>query len=171
MDILEIIQKRRSIREYQERPIPENILTDLIEALRWAPSAGNLQSRYFYFVFDPDLRRKLAAAALDQEFMARAPLVIVACADRRIAGRYGRRGRELYMIQDVAAGVQNLLLVAHARGLGTVWVGAFEEERVGRLLKLPEHLRPVALVPVGYPGEEPEVPSRLSAGEIARMIR
>lgn len=171
MDLLQIIRRRRSIREFQERPIPEEMLDDLVEALRWAPSAGNLQSRFFYLVFREALRIQLAEAALAQDFVAQAPLVVVACADRRILRTYGRRGTMLYMIQDVAASLQNLLLVAHARGLGAVWVGAFDEERVRAILAIPEHLVPVALVPVGYPAERPQAPSRLPHDRLVKMIR
>jgi nitroreductase len=171
MDILQMIQSRRSIREFQDRSLPEKVVDDLMEALRWAPSAGNLQSRFFYFVFNPELRKRLAEAALSQEFIARAPLVVVACADYRIADHYGQRGQELYMLQDVAASLQNLLLVAHARGLGATWVGALNEDRVRKLLNVPDHLRPVALVPVGYPDERPEAPSRISANEMGKVVR
>ena len=171
MDILRIIRERRSIRAFQDRPLSEALLDELVEALRWAPSAGNLQSRFFYFVLEPGLRQRLAEAALAQEFVAEAPLVVVACADRRIARRYGRRGTELYMLQDVATSLQNLLLVAHARGLGAVWVGAFEEERVRDLLEIPEPLRPVALVPVGYPAERPPAPPRVPKHALHKKVR
>lgn len=170
-DLLQIIRRRRSIRKFEERPIPDELLDDLIEALRWAPSAGNLQSRFFYFVFDRKIREQLAEAALAQEFVARAPLVVVACADRRIARTYDRRGTELYMIQDVAASVQNMLLVAHALGLGSTWVGAFDEERVRALLDMPEHLRPAAIVPVGYPAEQPAPTPRIPKSRLVKMVR
>jgi nitroreductase len=171
MEILQAIKERRSIREFQDRPLPEEAMKDFLEALRWAPSAGNLQSRFFYFVFNADLRRRLAEAALGQEPVAQAPLVVVACADRRIADHYGRRGTELYMLQDVATSLQNLLLVVHAKGLGAVWTGAFDEERVRSVLEPPDHLRPVALVPIGYPNEHPLAPPRLPAKDVGRVVR
>ena len=138
MNILDIIKNRRSVREFTDRNIPESAIDVLIEAIRWAPSAGNLQSRKFYFVFNEEIRRQLAQAELKQNFasfIAHAPLVVVACADRQIASRYGERGISLYCIQDTAASVQNLLLAAHDLSLGTCWVGAFKEEKVKEVLK------------------------------------
>lgn len=171
MDILKVIKERRCVRKFLDCPLPEAVVDDLMEALRWAPSAGNLQSRFFYFVYNVQIRKQLAEAALDQEFVAEAPLVVVACADEHVVHRYGRRGRELYMLQDVAASLQNLLLLVHARGLGAVWVGALDENRVRAILRIPEHLRPVAVVPIGYPDERPEAPERVSLQEMAEVVR
>lgn len=161
MVVLKAIKERRSIRRFRRGPIPDEAVEALVEALIWAPSAGNLQSRKFYFIFNEDLKERLAEAALGQEFIAQAPLVVVACADHRIERRYGRRGKELYALQDVATSVQNLLLEAHELGLGAVWVGAFHEEAVKAILDLPNYLRPVTLIPIGLPDEEPLPPERL----------
>ena len=120
MNILEVIKSRRSVRDFTDQKIPESAINVLVDALRWAPSAGNLQSRKFYFVFNEEVRNKLAQAGLKHDFVsfiARAPLVVVACADLRLSSRYGERGTNLYCIQDTAASVQNLLLAAHALGL------------------------------------------------------
>jgi nitroreductase len=174
MSILDIIKSRRSVRDFTGQKIPESAITVLIEALRWAPSAGNLQSRKFYFVFKEEIRIKLAQAGFRENlvsFIVRAPLVVVACADHRIASHYGDRGRNLYCIQDSAASVQNLLLAAHDLGLGTCWTGAFKEEKVKEILNLPAHLRPVVIVPVGYPANTPQTPPRISVTEVAEMIK
>lgn len=171
MSILDIIKDRRSIRHFLDRDIPEAAVENLVEAIRWAPSAGNLQSRKFYFVFNKEIKKKLAHAALNQTFIAHAPLAIVACADHESAQRYGRRGIELYCIQDVAASVQNMLLAAHELGLGSVWVGAFEEREVSMILKLPEDLRPVAIIPVGYPARVPKAPARVPGNEAVNYIK
>ena len=102
-------------------------------------------------------------AALEQEPIEEAPLSLVVCADQdRSAQRYGERGRELYCILDAAASVENILLAAHALGLGACWVGAFNDQLVSRILKLPEHLRPVAIIPIGYSDENPEPLERMS---------
>jgi nitroreductase len=173
MNILDIIKSRRSVRDFTEQQIPGSAIVVLIEALRWAPSAGNLQSRKFYFVFNEDIRNKLAQAGLKHDFVsfiARAPLVVVACADQSTSSRYGERGKHLYCIQDTAASVQNLLLAAHDLDLGTCWVGAFKEEKVSEILNLPENLRPVAIVPVGYPARTPKAPARLSKVEAAELL-
>lgn len=171
MDLLSIIKGRRSIRSFLSRALPDEIISQLVEALIWAPSAGNLQRRKFYFIFNGEIKRALARAAYGQDFIYEAPLAIVGCLDKRIEWDYGRRGRDLYAIQDVSASIQNLLLIAHALGLGTVWVGAFNEERVSEILKLPHYLRPVAIVPVGYPAEKPSPPPRVSAEEAVEFIR
>lgn len=163
--MLEAIKERRSIRQFKPEALSPPILDVLIDALRWAPSAGNLQSRKFYFISNKDVKAKLAQAALDQDFIAQAPLAVVACADHRIARRYGERGVRLYCLMDVAASVQNLLLTAQAQGLGSCWVGAFDEGKVEKLLALPPHLRPVAIVPIGFPAEDPEPPARIPREE------
>lgn len=173
MNIHDIIKNRRSVREFTDREIPGEAVDLLIDALRWAPSAGNLQGRKFYFVFNRDIRNKLAKAGLKHDyvtFIAHAPLVIVACADLDICSRYGERGTHLYSIQDTAASVQNLLLAAHDLGLGACWVGAFREEKVKEILSLPDNLRPVVIVPVGYPARTPNAPDRISRAEAVTLI-
>ena len=171
MNILEVIKNRRGIREFQKKEIPEKIIDELIEALIWAPSAGNLQSRKFYFVFNQKIKEKLAVAASGQDFIAQAPLVIVGCTDEKIAWHYGERGKNLYSICDVACSIQNLMLLAHSEGLGTCWVGAFDEKGVSKILNLPKNLRPIVIIPVGYPAEKPEVPPRVSKKEATEFIK
>jgi nitroreductase len=165
MDVLKAIRKRRSIRDFQKKDIDGQIVDKLIDSLIWAPSAGNLQARKFFFIKDTKLKEKIVSAALDQGFIAAAPLVIVGCTDNKISKRYGDRGVYLYAIQDVAASIMGMMLVAHENGLGTVWVGAFIEEEVSELLSLPENLRPVAIVPVGYPSKIQSSPPRVSKNE------
>lgn len=170
MEVFEAIKKRRSIREFQKREIPREIIEKLIEAIIWAPSAGNLQSRKFYFVFNEKIKMALSQAALNQDFIAEAPLVVVGCTDDRISQRYGERGRNLYAICDVSASIQNLMLEAAELGLGTCWVGAFDEEEVSEILNLPENLRPIAIIPVGYPAEKPSPPKRKEVEEVITKI-
>lgn len=167
MKLLEIIKNRRSIRKFQKKEIPEEIIDKLIEALIWAPSAGNLQSRKFYFIFDQKLKDELVNVALSQNFIAHAPLVIVGCTDNQIGSRYGERGEHLFSICDVAVSIQNMMLLAHEQGLGTCWVGAFKEKEVAKILNLPKNLKPIAIIPVGYPAEKPLAPPRVSKKEAA----
>ena len=162
MDILKAVKERRSIRDFQKKDIPGEIIDKLIDALIWAPSAGNLQARKFYFVKDKRIKQKLVEAALNQSFIAKAPLTIVACTDSNIRLHYGERGETIYTIQDAAASVMGMMLVAHEAGLGSVWVGAFNEREVSKILRLPENLRPVAIIPVGYPSSIPSAPSRVA---------
>jgi len=161
LNILDIIKGRRSIRAYLNKEVPKNIIEELKECLIWAPSAGNLQARKFYFIFDQKIKNKLVDAALGQTFISEAPLVIIACADLTIERHYGKRGSELYALQDVAASIQNLALYCYEQGLGTVWIGAFNENKVSRILNLPSVLRPISIVPIGYPAESPEPPDRV----------
>lgn len=170
MDILKAVKERRSVRDFQKKKIPDELLDKLMEALIWAPSAGNLQARKFYFVKNEKMRKMLAAAALGQNFIAEAPLVIVGCADSRISLKYGDRGVYLYSVQDVALSIMCMMLVAHEHGLGSVWVGAFREEGVFEILDLPEYLRPVAIVPVGYPSKVPDSPPRISKKEAMEVM-
>jgi nitroreductase len=171
MEILDAVKGRRSIRRFTNTPLPASHLKDLEDSLLEAPSAGNLQSRRFYFVFRDETRKRLADAGYRQDFIAAAPLAVVCCADLTVANRYGERGRSLYCLQDVASSIQNLMLVAYSLGLGTVWVGAFDEREVSRILNLPDHLRPVAIVPVGYPDEKPPRPGRVRREEAIVHLR
>lgn len=165
MDVMTAIKGRRSIRDFQKKGISEALIDKLIEALIWAPSAGNLQSRKFYFIKDSRLKKDIASAALSQRFIADAPLVVIGCADSRISEKYGERGVELYSIQDVSVSLMSLMLTAYENGLGSVWVGAFRENEVFKILSLPSYLRPVAIVPVGYPSRIPSPPPRVSKKE------
>ncbi|HDJ51225.1 MAG TPA: nitroreductase family protein [Thermoprotei archaeon] len=156
-DLLEIIKSRRSIRRYKSLPVEEEKLRLILEAARWAPSAGNLQPWHFLIVRDKRLREMLAEAAYGQTWMVEAPVYIVVLADpERSSYRYGDRGRALYCIQDTALAIQNIMLMAHALGLGTCFVGAFDERSVSKILCIPKGLRPVAIITIGYPAESPE---------------
>ena len=163
MRIPDIIRERRSVRAFTAQDVSDEEAETLVEAACLAPSAGNLQPWEFVVVKDPGVKRRLVDAAHGQSFISKAPVVFVVCAvPGRSASGYGSRGRELYCLQDTAAAVQNLLLTATANGLGSCWIGAFDEGRAADALGLPEGIRPVAIVPVGYPAESPrQRPRRL----------
>jgi nitroreductase len=153
VETYEAILTRRSVRRFEDRPLSREQLERLLEAARWAPSAGNLQPWIFVVATSEDTRAALAAAAFGQRFVAEAPAVIGVAASPPERSPYGRRGRELYCLQDTAAAVQNVLLAAHDMGLGACWVGAFDDAAVSGALELRGDERPVALVAVGYPAE------------------
>jgi len=156
LDVFEAINSRRSIRSYRDSDVPNNVVRKLIDAARKAPSAGNVQPWEFVVVRSLKIKRALAIAALNQTFIEEAPVVIVVCADVEKSRRsYGYRGASLYCIQDTAAATENLLLAACSLGLGACWVGAFYEDEVKEILNLPRGVRPVAIIPIGYPAEEP----------------
>lgn len=171
MEVREAIQRRRSVREFvPDRPLGEGELGELLEAATWAPSAGNAQPWRFIVVRDRALREALALAAGGQEFVSQAPVVIVVCADlARARQAYGERGVSLYCLQDTAAAIQNIHLTAVSLGLGTCWVGAFDEGAVAELLRLVRDLRPVALIPVGYPARAARPRPRRSLPEVAEF--
>jgi len=171
MDILEIIKNRRSVRAFQQKKIPEEVVEKLMEALIWAPSAGNLQSRKFYFIFHQGIKEKLVEASFGQNFVAQAPLVIIGCTNDKITSRYGERGKNLYSICDVATSLQNMMLLAYSEGLGTCWIGKFDEEKTAQILNLPDNLRPVVITPVGSPAEEPKTPARVSKEETIKILK
>jgi len=161
MELSEAIRGRHCIRRFRPDEVEEEKVERILEAAGQAPSAGNLQARDFIVVRDSKKRRGLAEAALSQSFVSEAPLVIVVCANPgKSEARYGSRGKELYCIQDASVAVQNILLAAHSLGLGACWVGAFDENSVRGVLGIPSEIRPVAIIPVGYPAEEPSAPPR-----------
>jgi len=167
MDLFEAIKGRRSIRRFLKKDVPEEHLNKILEAAIWAPSAGNLQPWEFIVIRDERTKREVARAALGQMWIADAPVVIVVCANEpRSARYYGERGRRLYCIQDTAAATQNMLLAAHALGYGTCWVGAFLENEVKKVLEIPDHVRPVAIIPIGVPGEKPSPRPRIPLDEV-----
>jgi nitroreductase len=121
-----------------------------------------LQPWEFVVIRDKKKKEELWNAALKQNHVRDAPVVIVVGANlRKSSLRYRERGERLYCIQDTAAAIQNMLLAAHALGLGACWVGAFDEENVRLICGFPEHIRPVALLPIGYPRERPRMPRRI----------
>ena len=171
LDFVGVLTGRFSCRSFSAAPISRERIVDLLEAARWAPSAGNCQPWRFVVVTDAGHRRALAAAAFGQGFVAVAPATIVVCAvPAECARTYGARGRDLYCLQDTAAATENLLLAATAAGLGACWVGAFDEAAVQRALELEPGWRPVAIVPLGEPAETPSRRDRRSLEAVTRWI-
>jgi nitroreductase len=167
MDVLRAVKGRRSIRAFEHDDVSSEIVEKLLDAAIWAPSAGNIQPWEFIVIRKPEIKRALAQAALDQTFIEEAPVVIVVCAnENRSSQRYGIRGKTLYCIQDTAAAIQNLHLAAYSLRLGTCWIGAFREERAREILKIPQGIRPVAIIPVGYPAETPPPRNRRPMSQV-----
>lgn len=157
MDLFEVFVQRRSVRAFRPDPIPPELEVRIIEAIQLAPSAGNMQAFEVVRVRDPERRRALARVSFDQDFIAQAPLVLVFVANpARNRDRYGRRGAELYTIQDATIACTFAHLAAAALGLGSCWIGAFDEEAVRRIIGAAQELRPVAILPIGWPAEQPE---------------
>jgi len=156
MEFWDVIRNRRSVRQFlSDRTVTEEQVHRLLEAAIISANAGNRQPWHFYIVRAPVIKEGLAAAAFGQQFVADAPVVVVVCADAaRSAERYRERGSGLYCIQDTAIAGTQIMLAAVDMGLGTCWVGAFDEKRAADALQIPKTLRPVAMFPIGYPAKE-----------------
>jgi nitroreductase len=166
MDEQSLIRRRYSCRRFAGTPLSQAEIEHVLEAAVWAPSAGNLQPWRFVVVTSDELKERLARAA-HQEFVAEAPVVIAVCAvPGESARRYGERGRSLYSLQDTAAATENILLAAAELGLGSCWVGAFDEPAAAAALALPPAWRPVALVPLGHPLETPGARERRPMADV-----
>ena len=156
MDTLNCIFDRRSTRSYLSKPVEFDKLALILKAGSKAPSAGNLQDYKFVVVTDKSLIREIADHCTDQFWIAQAPALIVVCADsERTEAYYGLRGQRLYAIQNSAAAIQNMLLAAHNMGLGACWIGSFDESYLIDELKIPETVRPQAILTIGHPHGEP----------------
>jgi nitroreductase len=166
MNQLTIIKQRKSIRSYKSDTVSEKDIHTLLEAARWAPSAGNKQPLEVVIVKSTDQKERLVEGAYGQKFISQVPIVFVICADvDRTSARYGKRGETLFAIQDVAAATQNILLMATALNYGTVWVGAFDEKVVSSILKLPTNIRPLAIIPIGRAAKDPSPRPRREIAE------
>ena len=146
--ILEAIKKRQSVRSYQDKEIPEAVLRQVLEAGRLAPSANNKQHWKFIVVKDKDLRKKLVPACKNQEFVGEAPVVIAGCGTD--PDYVMSNGEHAYSI-DLAIALEHMSLEAASLGLGTCWIGAFYQEQVKEILGVPEGVRIVNLLTLGYP--------------------
>jgi nitroreductase len=151
MDVFEAVQERRSIRAYQDKPVPREKLEKILEAARLAPSARNAEPWHFIAVTDAE-KRKALSKGIYAKFLVRAPLVIVACGDKKASPDW-------YAI-DVALAVENMVLTATSEGLGTCCVGSFSEKDVKALLKVPENFEVLMLLAVGYTQEKVDLSSK-----------
>lgn len=167
MELEEILRNRRSVRVYEDRPVEAEKIRSILKAASSAPSAGNLQAYEIVLVSDPEVRATLARVALDQAFLASAPVVLVFVTNPlRSSARYGQRGRHLYALQDATIACAFAHIRAADLGLGSVWVGAYDDEAVRRAVGAPEGFRPVAILPIGYPAETPEKTTRRNLDDL-----
>jgi len=160
MEFFDVVNARQSIRAYRPKKIEPEVMTRLLEAMRTAPTAGNLQAYQVYLVESPEKIQSLAGAAHGQECVSGAPAVLVICTDAPRSAKYGSRGQTLYCIQDVTIAATIAHLAATALGLGSVMVGAFNEDEAAKVVGVPSHHRPILMLPVGYPNETPARTSR-----------
>lgn len=172
MEVFEAIKKRRSIRRFdRNKTVTDEQIAQILEAGRLSPSAHNLQDWYFIIVKNQKTKDALVATCFGQEFIAEASVVIVVCSDGRLADRHStRHGPDFYTLQDTAIATTQMWLAVTDLGLGACWIGAFDEELVKDVLKLEEYLRPVVVLPIGYPAESPSPTPRKSIKEISKAI-
>ena len=157
MDALECIGTRRSIRRFLNVPVDWETIITIVEAGSLAPSSGNVQDWRFIVVDKKDLMKKICEHSLNQECIQNAGFLVVVCSSSvQTEMHYGLRGQRLYAIQNGAAAAENMLLAAHALGLGGIWVGAFDEEKLREVLDVPREARPQAILAFGYPDETPD---------------
>jgi nitroreductase len=172
MDLMDAIKGRRSIRRYKPDPVPEEVLQKVMEAVRWAPSWANTQCWEAIAVKDPGVKSKLSMALFKNNpatsSMIEAPIILILCGKKGISGC--RRGQPVtvrgdWWMFDVGLAMQNLCLAAHALGLGTVIIGAFDHKKVEEILGLPQDVEVVAMTPLGYPAAEGSAPRRKEIAE------
>ena len=191
-DLLDEIKQRRSIRKFEARPVPKEVILEILEAAGWAPSAHNAQPWRFIVLADPSVKRQLAEAMAETwaadmakdglkiepekvkfrvERFATAPALILACLTMEGMDKFSDKKRQNcerdLAMQSIAAALQNMLLAAHSKGLGACWFCApgFCKETVRKALEIPDEVEPEALIAMGYPAEQPPVPSKKPLGD------
>jgi len=168
MDIFQVIRDRRSIRKYKNTPVEQEKIEQILNAARLAPSWKNMQCWRFLVVSDPAWRSALLDAFPDdnpgKKAIAAAPVVILVCAD---PSESDIENGIAYYIADTAIAFEHLCLAAHAVGLGTCWMGWYDEQAIKRMFNIPEQIRVVGVTPLGYPDQEPKARPRKELEEIA----
>lgn len=164
---MKAIRSRRSIRSYRAQDVPDDLIRMLIDAARHAPSAHDSQPWKFIVVRDRETRERLSKTHRYSKLLKRAPVVIVALGDERLS--------PAHFVEDCSASIENLLIAAYALGLGACWVGVHSldstkrEEYVRAILSIPDHMRVVAMIGIGYPDETPSPKEVRSISEIVRL--
>ncbi|MDD3272230.1 MAG: nitroreductase family protein [Syntrophomonadaceae bacterium] len=168
MNCLEVIMTRRSIRKFKPDPVKREDIMTILDAGRMAPSAGNLQPCHFVVVEDPGVKAEVRQAALGQELIGSAPVIIAVCVEPERSSHYGDIGRNYFCLLDAANATENMLLAAHTLDYGACWVGGFLQSAVKEVLGLPENVHVVSLIPLGIADEKPEVPLRRPLEDMVR---
>ena len=172
MDFETVVKRRRMCREFLEREVPQQKIDRILDLASRYPSAGHTEPQEFIVVHNRRMKEDLAHAALDQMFVAQAPLVIVVVSDvRRSARRYGERGVRFFSIIDGAFVAMLILLAVVEEGLGACFVGSFYDEQVQEVLSLPQEVRPIGIIPIGYCAEGPRKFQRRSREQIVHRDR
>ena len=172
-DIMKVILERRSIRRYQEKDIPDDIINNILEAARWAPSWANTQPWEIVIVKDKSIKKQIQKNVPSRNpaslAIVNAPVLLVVCGQLKKSGYYDDQyptkfGSDWFMY-DLGLATQNLCLAAQDSGLGTVIVGLFDHDRVGEVINLPANHEVLVLIPLGYPDQNPKPPKRRERDE------
>jgi nitroreductase len=168
MEFNEVLENRKSIRKFKPTDVPEQTVREILQLAQLAPSAGNVQAYKVKIVRAQEDKNKLKEATMSkQESIATAPVVLAICADKKESGeKYGEKGENFYSIQDATIFASYVQLAIASEGLSCVWVGAFIEDEVKKVLALPENLKLVALIPLGHADGEPRVRERKNLEDI-----
>ncbi len=153
MDVFETFMNRRSVRSYAQNPVPNEVLVKILDAARLAPSAGRKQPWHFIIVKDEEKRARIARGCRFGRFLSESPVVIIACGDKKGSPRW-------YAV-DTAIALEHIVLAATALGLGTCWIGMFDEKDIHEMLDLPENFKIIALMALGYPRKTVDLSSKI----------
>ncbi len=170
MDFFDVIKTRNSIRKYIDQPVEPEKLEAIMTAARLAPSWRNGQCWKFIVVADPTRKKELIrnTSVFNQSWMGKEYAIIVACADPT---RSGHRNDQHYYLVDVAIAMEHVILAATALGLGTCWIGGFEEDKVKTLLEIPDNFRVVALTALGYPAGKEGIVGKITKSVVKSYDR
>ena len=172
MEFDQVVRKRKMIRKYLPNMIPDSIINKILKNANKVPSAGHTQVQEFIIVRDPAIKKKLRQASVNQEYVEDAPVLIVVCSNTsRSVGRYGQRGRDFYSIIDGAFASMIILLSAVNEEISAAFVGAFEDDKISRILELPEYVKPIGIITLGYPDESPAKLERIQNEQIVQYER
>jgi len=164
MSLVDVIISRRSIRRYDRKKVPEDVLKKILEAGRQAPSAGNKQPWHFIIVTDEEIKEKLSHGRWNS-FIEESAFTIVGCG--HIGDAYSRKWSTI----DTTIALENMVIAAWALGIGSCWIGDFKEDEVKQLLSIPDDWRVIALITFGYPAEHPPSKRKKPLEEIANYNR
>lgn len=157
MDVFEAINNRRSIRDYDaSKPVPKELIEKIIEAARWAPTAGNRQPIEIVVVSDQEHREKMASVSGYGFYLKDSPIALVVCVNQNKYTKGYETLRDMYTPMDSSAAIMNMMIAATSLGLGTCWNSVFDKNVVRELLNIPEHVEPITLIALGYPSKLPE---------------
>ena len=170
-ELMDIIKGRRSVRKYEDREVPEELLTQVLESVKWSPSWANTQCWEIVVVKDPATKEKMAATLIKNpatKAMVQAPVVLAVCGKLKSSGYYNDQATTKFgdwFMFDLGIAAQDICLTAYSLGLGTVIVGLFDHNKVDEILGVPEGYNVVSLIPMGYPAKKTEAPKRREIAE------